>query len=91
MLVAAKKPRRSKTKSRTPAEAVADLSLKDDRLVPTAEAARLVGVTGKTLREWRCAKTGPAWLKLGSGRQGRVFYRLTALEAWVRASVTSVS
>jgi hypothetical protein len=90
MLVTAK-GRRSKTKTRTPAEALADISLKDDCLVGTAEAARLLGLAGKTLRLWRCSKSGPAWLKLGEGRQGRVFYRRSALEAWVRANVTTVS
>jgi hypothetical protein len=83
------KGRRSKT--RTPAEALADISLKDDRLVGTAEAAQLLGLQPKTLREWRCNRTGPAALKLGAGRQGRVLYRLSSLEAWVRANVTSVT
>jgi hypothetical protein len=90
MLVTAK-GRRSKTKTRTPAEALADISLKDDRLVATAEAAQLLGLTPKTLREWRCNRMGPAALKLGTGRQGRVLYRLSSLEAWVRANVTTVS
>lgn len=83
-------PRR-RAKTRTPAEAVADISLKDDRLVTTAEAARLTGFTQKTLREWRCKRTGPAALKLGTGRQSRVVYRLSCLESWVRARVTSVT
>jgi hypothetical protein len=90
MLVTAK-GRRSKTKTRTPAEAVADISLKDDRLVATTEAAQLLGLTPKTLREWRCHRSGPGWLKFGKGRQGRVLYRLSSLEAWVRANVTTMS
>lgn len=90
-MLAAKKERRSKTKTRTPATALADISLTDDRLVSTAEAARLLGLAGKTLREWRSAKSGPAWLKLGAGRQGRVLYRLSSLEAWVKANVTTMS
>jgi hypothetical protein len=90
-MLAAAKGRRSKTKTRTPAAALADISLKNDRLVPTAEAAVLLGQKPKTLREWRCDKTGPAWLKFGSGRQGRVLYRLSSLEAWVRANVTTMS
>ena len=49
MLVTAAKGRRSKTKARTPAEALADLTLKDDRLVSTAEAAQLLGIQPKTL------------------------------------------
>jgi hypothetical protein len=85
------KGRRSKTKTRTPAAALADISLKDDCLVSTTEAARLLGLTPKTLREWRCKRTGPAALKLGSGRQGRVLYRRSGLEAWVRANVTTMS
>lgn len=83
--------RPSKTKTRTPAEAVADFSLKNDRLVPTAEAATMLGLQPKTLREWRCNRTGPPALKLGTGRRARVVYRLSVLEAYVRASVTSVT
>ena len=85
-----RRPRR-RSKTRTPAEAVADISLKDDRLVTTAEASRLVARSPKTLREWRCKRTGPVALKLGTGRQGRVVYRVSDLERWVRASVTSVT
>lgn len=85
------KARRSTTRTRTPSAALADISLKDDRLVPTTEAAVLLGQKPKTLREWRCGKTGPAWLKFGKGRQGRVLYRLSSLEAWVRANVTTMS
>ena len=83
-----KKGRRPKTK--TPAAPLAEISLTDDRLVGTTEAARLVGLSAKCLREWRCKRTGPPALKMGSGRQARVFYRLSSLEAWVRSSVTSV-
>lgn len=85
------KARRSKGNTQTPAAALASLSLKDDCLVGTAEAARLLGLAPKTLREWRCDKTGPAALKIGSGKRARVFYRRTSLEAWVRANVTSVT
>lgn len=84
------KQSRSKTKDRTPAAALADLSLKDDRLVATAEAAQLLAVAPKTLREWRCQRKGPAALKLGAGRRARVVYRMSSLEAWVRENVTTV-
>lgn len=82
---------KGRSKNTTTAEALADISLKDDRLVPTTEAAVLVGRSAKCLREWRCQRIGPAALKMGSGRQARVFYRLSSLEAWVRANVTSVT
>jgi len=85
-----KRPRR-RSKTRTPAAALADFSLTNDRLVSTAEAARLTGQTTKTLREWRSKRTGPAALKLGVGKQARCVYRVSSLEAWVRASVTSVT
>lgn len=92
MLVTAKGRRsKTKTKARTPAEALADLSLKDDRLVDTKEAARLTAHAEKTLREWRCQRKGPQALKLGTGRRARVVYRLSSLEAWVKANVTSVT
>lgn len=81
------KGRRSKTKARTPAEALADLSLKDDALVATAEAAQLLGLAPKTLREWRSKRTGPAALSLGTGKRARVVYRRSVLEAWVRDNV----
>jgi hypothetical protein len=82
------KGRRPKTK--TPAGPLAEISLTDDRLVGTTEAARLLGVAPKSLREWRCQRTGPPALKMGAGRQARVFYKLSSLEAWIRSSVTSV-
>jgi predicted DNA-binding transcriptional regulator AlpA len=85
-----KRPRR-RSKARTPAAALADFTLTNDRLVTTAEAARLTGVSQKTLREWRSKRTGPAALKLGVGKQARCVYRVSSLEAWVRASVTSVT
>jgi len=83
--------RRSKREARTPAAALASLSLKDDCLVGTVQAAQLLGIAAKTLREWRSQRTGPAALKIGSGRNGRVFYRRSSLEAWIRANVTSVT
>lgn len=78
------KDRSSKARATTPSEALADISLKDDRLVGTAEAAQLLGLQPKTLREWRSKRTGPAALKLGIGPKARVVYRLSALERWVR-------
>ena len=85
------KTSRSKTRGRTPAEALADISLTDDRLVSTAEAATLLGLAPKTLREWRSKRTGPAALKLGNGPRARVCYRLSALESYARANLQTWS
>lgn len=80
---------RGKTKV-TPAEALADLTLKDDCLLGTTEAARLVGLTPKTLRQLRCDKAGPRCLKLGAKKQSRTVYRRSDLERWIRSCVTAV-
>ena len=84
-----KTPRSGRTKV-TPAEAVADLTLKDDCLLGTTEAARLVGLTPKTLRQLRCDKAGPRCLKLGAKKQSRTVYRRSDLERWIRSCVTAV-
>jgi predicted DNA-binding transcriptional regulator AlpA len=88
MLVTTKKGRRPK--AQVPPPAAANINLTDDRLVATAEAARLLGLSQKCLREWRCDRTGPAALKMGSGQRARVFYRLSSLEAWCRTNLTTL-
>jgi hypothetical protein len=70
--------------TRTPASALADLNLKDDTLLTTAQAAAAVGLTPKTLRQLRCDRAGPRCLKLGTTKQARTVYRRSDLEAWVR-------
>ncbi len=84
------KPRRRTTPA-TPAAALADISLKDDCLYGTAEAARLVGLSPKSMRQLRCDRTGPRCFKLGTAKQARTVYRRSDLERWVRANVTSVT
>lgn len=68
---------------RKPTLVVPALNLEDDRLLSTAEAARVVGVSAKTLRQMRCDRQGPRCLKAGDSKQARVRYPLSALEAWV--------
>lgn len=80
----ARKPMMARKPKRTPAAALADISLRDDCLLPTAQAARLVGLTPKTLRGLRCDKQGPPCLKMGTAAQARVLYRRSDLERWVQ-------
>ena len=47
------------------------------RFVDTAEAARILGLSPRTLEKQRCQGRGPAYHKLG----GRVLYALVELEA----------
>ena len=67
---------------RVPRPAVG-VDLSADRLLTTAEAARAVGLTQKTLRELRCQRRGPRCLKAGDSKQSRVRYPLSGLQEWV--------
>jgi predicted DNA-binding transcriptional regulator AlpA len=48
------------------------------RYLRTPEAARLLGLSARTLEKHRCYGTGPLYRKLG----GRVVYRLEDLQRW---------
>src|SRR5260370_41124458 len=52
------------------------------RLVSTKELSKMGDMPESTLRYWRCAGIGPAYVKLG----GRIKYDLVDVEAYVRAS-----
>jgi len=53
------------------------------RLLRTEEAARWLGLSGRTLEKHRCTGTGPAYRKIG----GRVVYVVDDLQAWIDAGV----
>ncbi|MGF7163567.1 putative DNA-binding transcriptional regulator AlpA [Rhodoligotrophos appendicifer] len=58
------------------------------RYLRTPEAARFLGLSGRTLEKHRTYGTGPAYRKLG----GRVVYSIEDLQAWAnRGAVTSTS
>lgn len=88
------KPGISKARKRSqtvpPSAALAEFSLKDDVLLGTVEAATLVGLTPKTLRQMRCDRAGPTCFKLGTAKQARTVYRRSDLEAWVRSRIAAV-
>jgi predicted DNA-binding transcriptional regulator AlpA len=48
------------------------------RFVRTHEAARLLGLSPRTLEKYRCHGSGPTFRKLG----GRVVYAIDDLDAW---------
>jgi len=81
---------RAKASPVTPAAALEGFNLTDDQLLTTAQAAALIAMSPKSLRCMRCDRTGPRCLKLGSGKQARVSYRRSDLEAWIRARVVAV-
>ena len=52
-----------------------------DRYVTVVEAAEYLTATRQTLDNWRYAKAGPPYYRIG----GRVVYHLDDLRAWVEA------
>ena len=48
------------------------------RYLRTPEAARFLGISGRTLEKHRIFGTGPVYRKIG----GRVVYRVADLERW---------
>jgi predicted DNA-binding transcriptional regulator AlpA len=58
------------------------------RFLRTPEAARFLGLSGRTLEKHRTYGTGPTYRKIG----GRVVYALDDLKAWAdRGAKTSTS
>ena len=55
------------------------------RYVRTHEAARLLGLSPRTLEKYRCHGSGPTFRKLG----GRVVYAVDDLDAWADKSACS--
>lgn len=52
------------------------------RFVRTVEAARLLGLSPRTLEKHRCDGTGPIYRKLG----GRVVYTVADIQLWIEAA-----
>jgi hypothetical protein len=55
-------------------------------VVPTNQAAALLGMQPQTLRLWRLKGTGPRYVRYG-GPRGRVVYRVSDLESWLAGRV----
>ena len=55
------------------------------RFLRTVEAARFLGLSGRTLEKHRCYGTGPTYRKIG----GRVVYALADLQSWADRGVKS--
>ena len=55
------------------------------RFLRTVEAARFLGLSGRTLEKHRCYGTGPTYRKIG----GRVVYALADLQAWADRGLKS--
>jgi excisionase family DNA binding protein len=51
------------------------------------ETAAYLGVTVQTLHNWRSAKRGPAWFRIGR----HVRYRKADVDAWVQRKLTGTN
>lgn len=49
------------------------------------DAARALGVSPKTLANWRCAGRGPAYVHIGDSPRSPVLYLMDDLEGWLRS------
>ena len=52
-------------------------------LLTTAEAARRLRLSARTLERLRVSGEGPRYVKAGPGKRARVFYTTLDLEAWL--------
>ena len=52
-------------------------------LLRPADLQRILGVAEQTLRDWRYKGIGPAAVRLGQ----RVYYRRSAVDAWIDAQL----
>lgn len=53
--------------------------------VSANEAAAMLGVSPRTLANWRTQRTGPAFVRIGAVHS-RTLYRLDDLKAWLDAN-----
>lgn len=62
--------------------AASNSSAVSKRLLTRIEAAQYLGVSAGTLARWACERTGPAFVKLSSGK-GSVRYPIDVLDAFI--------
>ncbi len=56
------------------------------QLLTTKELCERWKVADNTLRKWRVANVGPAYIKLGEGRNSEVRYRIDDVEAFEKSN-----
>lgn len=53
--------------------------MEENKLITTAETARMLGLHPGTVRNWRQRQQGPAFVRVGS----RIRYRIADVESWI--------
>lgn len=54
-----------------------------NKFLTSVQLAELLGVTEGTLRNWRAAKQGPPFVKLGKSKQAEVRYKESDINSWI--------
>jgi hypothetical protein len=57
--------------------------LSNNKLLHERDAARILGVSGSTLRRWRTLRIGPPYICVSSKPGGAIRYRESDLTAWL--------
>ncbi len=65
------------------------VDLANDALLSRPQAARVLGLSQKTLRTWSVDRIGPPFVKAGEAKQARCFYRRSDLEAWLAGRLSA--
>ncbi len=47
------------------------------------QTADVIGISSSTLEDWRRRSIGPNYIKIESGKRGRVLYPKTAIAEWL--------
>lgn len=61
-----------------------NMPFEDHAVVGSAEAARMLGISPRTLANWRAQGRGPAYVRLGKSRSP-VLYRVGDIESWLES------
>ena len=63
----------------------------NNSLLHERDAAKILGVSGSSLRRWRSLRTGPAYVRVGGKPGGAIRYREADLAAWLASNTVSVA
>lgn len=55
----------------------------DETILTTEQAAEMLGMSERTLENWRWKREGPSYIKLGRS----IRYRKTDVENWIKANI----
>ena len=61
-----------------------NMALEERVLVSSTEAAQMLGISPRTLANWRVQGRGPAYVRLGKSRSP-ILYRVSDIDAWLES------